>query len=110
MNSSFQVFTRGSRPVSTPAEEHSKTVLLVGPRSSAKLTYGMSIGFDLLISGFAQRGLPYLVIDRTKGMVGRTVGAMSFGGTIATVRMLASYFHKLLYAQIVYLTIGTSRA
>lgn len=84
--------------------------MLVGPRSTKELTYGMSIGFDLLISGFEERGLPHVVIDRSKGMVGRKVGAFSPGGILATVSMLISYCLNLLRVAGVYLTIGTSRA
>lgn len=88
----------------------SQKVLLIGPRSSEKITYGMSIGFDLLISGFEERNLPHIIIDRSLGMAGRTVGAFSFGGMIATVLMLGAFLINLPRVGIIYLTIGTSRA
>jgi glycosyltransferase involved in cell wall biosynthesis len=84
--------------------------MLVGPRSTKELTYGMSIGFDLLISGFAERNLPHIIIDRSQGMVGRTVGIFTFGGVLATLRMLYSFTINLRPAAVVYLTIGTSKA
>jgi glycosyltransferase involved in cell wall biosynthesis len=85
-------------------------VMLVGPRSTQELTYGMSIGFDLLISGFSERKLPYIVIDRSQGMVGRKVGTFTLGGMLATVMMLWSYLANLRHVTVIYLTIGTSKA
>ena len=88
----------------------SKMVLLIGPRSNKELTYGMSIGFDLLISGFEDRKLPHIVIDRSTGMIGRKVGAFSLGGIFATLTMLLLFWRKLPWAHIVYITVGISTA
>lgn len=85
-------------------------VMLVGPRSSKYLTYGMSIGFDLLISGFEERKLPYIIIDRSEGMIGRKIGVFSLGGILATLIMLCSFTINLQKVAVVYLTIGTSKA
>lgn len=84
--------------------------MLVGPRSTKELTYGMSIGFDLLISGFEEQNLPYIIIDRSQGMVGRQVGVFTLGGVIATLVMLSSFVMNLPYVSVIYLTIGTSKA
>lgn len=85
-------------------------VMLVGPRSTKEFTYGMSIGFDLLISGFEEKNLPHVVIDRSQGMAGRKIGAFSLGGIIATTSMLYLFLINLPQTSIIYLTIGTSRA
>jgi glycosyltransferase involved in cell wall biosynthesis len=84
--------------------------LLVGPRSTKELTYDMSIGFDLLISGFEERNLSHAIVDRTKGMVGRKVGVFSLGGIFSTLGMLYSFMLNLRHVTVVYLTIGTSKA
>jgi glycosyltransferase involved in cell wall biosynthesis len=85
-------------------------ILLVGPRSTEELTYGMSIGFDLLISGFEERQLSHVIIDRSKGMVGRKVGVFTLGGAFATLRMLFSFTANLRQVDVIYLTIGSSLA
>lgn len=84
--------------------------MLVGPKSTKELAYGMSIGFDLLVSGFEERGLPHVIIDRSKGMAGRKVGSLSAGGIVATLSMILLFCLKLGGVRIIYLTIGTSRA
>lgn len=88
----------------------SLVVMLIGPRSTKEITYGMSIGFDLLVSGFVARGLPHTIIDRSQGMVGRKVGTLTVGGMLATVSMLLRSYVKLPFVHTVYMTIGTSRA
>jgi glycosyltransferase involved in cell wall biosynthesis len=87
-----------------------RATMLVGPRSTKVLTYGMSIGFDLLISGFEELGLPHTIIDRSQGMVGRQVGMFTIGGAFATLKMLAMFLVNLRHVSIVYLTVGTSKA
>lgn len=84
--------------------------MLIGPKSTKALTYGMSIGFDLLISGFEERQLPHIVIDRSQGMVGRKVGVFTLGGILATISMLGNVILNLRKVMVIYLTIGTSKA
>jgi glycosyltransferase involved in cell wall biosynthesis len=84
--------------------------MLVGPRSTQELAYGMSIGFDLLIAGFEARNLPHVVIDRSQGMVGRKVGVFTAGGSFATLLMLSAFVRNLRPVAVIYLTIGTSKA
>lgn len=87
-----------------------QATLLIGPRSTSAITYGMSIGFDLLISGFEDRDLPHIIIDRTQGMEGRKIGAFTWGGILTTFSQLATFFKNLHRAHTIYMTIGTSRA
>lgn len=86
------------------------TIMLIGPRSTQDVTYGMSIGFDLLISGFVARDLPHIVINRSEGMSGREVGKFSLGGALATFKQLASFYKNLLGVGVIYTTIGISHA
>ncbi|HIE54422.1 MAG TPA: glycosyltransferase [Chromatiaceae bacterium] len=87
-----------------------KVTMLIGPRSTPAITYGMSIGFDLLISGFEDRILPHIVIDRTQGMEGKKIGTFTLGGTLVTFSQFAAFYKTLHRAHTVYMTIGTSRA
>lgn len=86
------------------------TAILVGPRSTEDLTYGMSIGFDMLISGFEERKLPHFVVDRSQGMAGRRVGTFTSGGMIATSAMLCTFIKNLHRVDVIYPTIGLSKA
>lgn len=106
LRSMFEMDGKPSERIATETEP----VLLVGPRSSEEVTYGMSICFDFLIDGFVQRGLPHAIVDRSVGMDGRTVGALSLGGIFATLMGLLSFWRRLPQVGIVYIAIGTSTA
>lgn len=85
-----------------------KTVLLVGPRSSKKVTHGMSIAFDTLIFGLVERDIPHLVVNRSAGNRNRKIGAFSFSGVIMNLVILFRFFIKFLFSSIIYIAIGTS--
>lgn len=88
----------------------SQVVLLIGPRSRPKLTYGMSIGFDLLIAGMIKQNIPHVVVDRSLGMGGRKIGVFSRRGVVATLRMLLLFGRRLTHVDTIYITIGSSVA
>lgn len=86
-----------------------KPVLLVGPRATPDLVSGMRIGFELLISGFQERGLPYTVVDRSTGMSGKKVGTLTITSVLASLYLFLVYWKGLFSARSVYITISISR-
>jgi len=85
------------------------TALLVGPRSKKNLIHGMSISFDLLVSGFIERDIKHIVIDRSFKQSRKAIGAMSLRGIFQTLFILFHVYKSLNIVDNVYLTIGTSR-
>lgn len=88
----------------------SRTVMLVGPRSSKEITHGMSIAFDMLISGLMDENIQHKVIDRSMIESKRRIGSVSFMGIIVTAVMFFHFFVSLVGVDVVYIAIGTSRA
>ena len=82
--------------------------MLVGLRSTNTVTTGLSIAFDMLLEAFRSRKIPHIVIDRSQGMEGRQIGALSLGGAIATLAMLTRFMTMLTRTDVVYIAIGTS--
>jgi len=85
------------------------TALLVGPRSKKNLIHGMSISFDLLVSGFIERDIKHIVIDRSFKQSRKAIGAMSLRGIFQTLFILFHVYKSLNIVDNVYITIGTSR-
>jgi len=84
--------------------------LLIGPRSKMNLTHGMSMAFDLLETGFNERNLEYLVIDRSYKQSDVVVGSVFFSGIVQTLYLLLRVYLNLFLVDNIYITIGTSRA
>ena len=85
-------------------------ILLVGPTSNNKMTHGMSIAFDMLISGLDVEEVNVKIIDRSVGERFRRVGAFSFIGIITTLISIIHYYVNLPFINSVYIALGTSRA
>lgn len=83
--------------------------LLIGPRSKKNLIHGMSISFDLLISGFIERDIKHIVIDRSLKQSKTAIGSMSLRGITQTIIFLFRVYKNMITTDNVYITIGTSR-
>ncbi|RLD09289.1 MAG: hypothetical protein DRI56_04465 [Chloroflexota bacterium] len=86
------------------------TTILVGPRSTKDAVTGMRIAFDLLVSGFVDRSLDHIVINRSEWSGAQKAGKFSLGKALFTVRQLMSFYAKLWRGKTVYIAIGTSRS
>ena len=83
--------------------------LLIGPRSNKNLTHGMSMAFDLLVSGFEERELDHVVIDRSYKQSDVVIGSFFLSGFFQTFMLLLRVYKNLIPADNIYITIGTSR-
>ena len=81
--------------------------LLIGPRSKKNLTHGMSMAFDLLVSGYEERELDHVVIDRSYRQSDVVVGSFFLSGIFQTLMLLLCVYINLIHT--IYITIGTSR-
>ena len=69
----------------------------------------MGIAFQILITGFRERGIPFHTIDIGSREETREAGFFSWGRFIEILRVLAKYFLILPSVENIYLTVGISR-
>jgi glycosyltransferase involved in cell wall biosynthesis len=83
-------------------------ILCLGPRSKYFIS-GVSLAFDLLISGFKERNIYYEVIDSSGGKNIKKSGAFSIQRGITVVKAVFSTWLKLPKCTIFYATMSTSK-
>lgn len=81
--------------------------LLVGPTSRLIIT-GLSMAFDLVVKGFADRKLPYLVADVGAWGIAKEPGTFDWQRMFTTIAVLFAFWCKLWRAQTVYMIIASS--
>ena len=86
---------------------NSSQTLLIGPLP--KRPEGLSIAFEVVVSGFINRRLAHKVINTQSEDVSRQVGTFSFKRAMEIAGVLLRYWWNLLPSRQIYLLIGFSR-
>lgn len=87
-----------------PSDE---VVLLVGNRSGENIS-GLSVSFDILISGFADRNLHYQVVDKSAVGTSGKSGSFHHSRALNTAVVLLQFWVRLFFVTRVYLTVASS--
>lgn len=82
--------------------------LLVGFSSQQSVT-GLALAFDLLLSGFEQRKLPYRLVDFGRLGLADKPGTFHWGRIGSTLWMLLRFYGQLWGVQSVYIVIASSK-
>jgi len=90
--------------VNTPRDE---IVLLVGNRSGENIS-GLSVAFDILVAGFADRGLRHYVVDKSAVGTSGKSGSFDQSRALNTVMVLLLFWLRLFFVTRVYITVASS--
>ena len=82
--------------------------LLIGFSSRYNVT-GLALGFDLLLAGFEERGIPYRLVDFGRLGLAARPGSFDWRRIRATLKLLASFCTQLVNSRVVYMLIASSK-
>ncbi|MEM7530788.1 MAG: glycosyltransferase family 4 protein [Chloroflexota bacterium] len=100
--------TKESLNTNQKTPRKSTPCLLVGFSSQHSVT-GLALAFDLLLSGFEQRKLPYRVVDFGELGLATRPGSFDWQRLYETIGLLISFGAKLPNIRTVYLVIASSK-
>jgi glycosyltransferase involved in cell wall biosynthesis len=85
----------------------SKKLLLIGYHSKGSVT-GVSIAFDMLVSELKRRKIAHRIVDMSLLRRPARVGSFDASRAIQTARLLLSFWRRLPFVRVVYVTISSS--
>lgn len=86
----------------------SNKVILVGPRSNAGVSTGLSIAFDMVPSALRKFGIPFSVVDTSNSEINRTVGSFDFVRIFSLFKSYVKFLTKIRGSSSVYITLSSS--
>jgi glycosyltransferase involved in cell wall biosynthesis len=95
-------------PTSNINSKQGKPSLLVGPTSRTVVT-GLTLAFDLLLSGFDKNNISYFMTDLASFGAATRAGAFDLRRVMTTLTIWFSFLRKLRLVDSVYLLIASSR-
>jgi glycosyltransferase involved in cell wall biosynthesis len=107
MNSTFTERAAAAPARAVPARSRG-TSLLVSHRTTARIA-GISMGFEMLLQGFADRRLEHRLVNLADAGLTERPGSFKFLRVWNTLGILFRYLVQVPRAERVYLTIATSR-